>query len=476
MGEVERKKVIVIGGGISGLSTAFYLQKTGQEKGLPLDITLIEKSETLGGKVQTLHRDGFVIEKGPDSFLARKLPMIELTKELGLEHELVGTNPDAKKTYILHKGRLHRMPPGLILGIPTELTPFLRTGLISPLGKVRAALDLLLPRRTEPGDESLGGFLQRRLGKEVLTNIVEPLLAGIYAGDTHALSLRATFPQFGAMEQKHRSLILGMIASKKNTPAVSGVPDIAIKSLFLTYKNGLSTLINRLIESLEQVELRTNQSVVKINKQNKGYHMALDNGQQLEADAIILALPPSISANLLSQEVDTSLLKKIDYVSVANIIMAFDQKDIDFNLDGTGFLVPRTEGRSITACTWTSSKWLHAAPEGKVLLRCYVGRSGDEEITTLPDQALLQKVRHDLTELMGITADPLFYEITRWPNSMPQYPVGHLENLKTIRSDLATAMPGVFLTGGGYHGVGLPDCVRQGKEASEEAISLLFHE
>lgn len=477
MGEGERKKVVVIGGGISGLSAAFYLQQSSLKKGLPLDITVIEKGESLGGKVQTLHRDGFVIEKGPDSFLARKMPIIDLTRDLGLENELVGTNPDAKKTYILHKGRLHRMPPGLVLGIPTEFTPFIKTGLISPMGKLRAAMDLLLPRRTEPGDESLGGFLQRRLGKEVLTNIVEPLLAGIYAGDTHSLSLRATFPQFGAMEQKHRSLILGMIASKKNTPTTSGAPDIAKKSLFLTYKNGLSTLINRLIESLEQVELRTNQSVVKISKHNKSYQLTLDNDQQLEADAIILALPPAISANLLSQEVAaTSQLKQIDYVSVANVIMAFDQKDISFNLDGSGFLVPRTEGRSITACTWTSSKWLHAAPKGKVLLRCYVGRSGDEEVTRLPDQELWEKVRHDLSELMGITAEPLFYEITRWPDSMPQYPVGHLENLKSIQSDLAATMPGVFLTGGGYHGVGLPDCVRQGKEASEEAISVLFQE
>lgn len=475
MGAAETKKVVVIGGGISGLSTAFYLQKKGKENGLSLDITLIEKSETLGGKVQTLHRDGFVIEKGPDSFMARKLPIIDLSKELGLEDQLVGTNPKAKKTYILHNGDLHPMPPGLILGIPTELTPFLKTGLISPLGKARAAMDLFLPRRKESSDESLGNFLQRRLGKEVLDHIAEPLLAGIYAGDTRSLSLKATFPQFHAVEQKHRSIILGMLASKKNPPVATDVPEIAKKSMFLTYKRGLTTLIERLIEELAQVDLRTKQSVVKLNKQDKGYQLVLDNGQQLEADVVILAVPPAISANLLSQQVPAATqLSEIRYVSVANAIIAFDEKDVPFKIDGSGFVVPRKEGRTITACTWTSSKWLHSAPEGKVLLRCYVGRAGDEEIAHLSEQELLEKIRLDLKELMNITAEPLFYEITRWPHSMPQYPLEHLGNLKKIRAELSTAMPGLFLTGSGYHGVGLPDCVRQGREASEEAISFLL--
>jgi oxygen-dependent protoporphyrinogen oxidase len=470
----KRKKIVIVGGGITGLSAAFYAQKHAVENNLPVDITLIEKSETFGGKIQTLHRDGFVIEKGPDSFLARKLPIIELSKDLGLEDELVGTNPKAKKTYILHNGRLHRMPPGLVLGIPTQLTPFIRTGLISIAGKARAALDLVLPRRTDPSDESLGDFLERRLGKEVLDHIAEPLLAGIYAGDTHSLSLKTTFPQFRAIEQKHRSLILGMIASKKNAPDTSDVPEIAKKSIFLTYKTGLKTLVDRLVEKMEHVHLLNNRSVSSIDTlEQGGYRLTLDNDQQIEADAVILALPPSISSRLLPNLSTADKLKEIRYVSVANMIMAFDQKDIPTTLDGSGFVVPRKEGRYITACTWTSSKWVHAAPEGKVLLRCYVGRSGDEEIVNNTDEELQKKVRHDLKELMGITAEPMFYEITRWSNSMPQYPVGHLDQLKRVREDLASTMPGILLTGSGYHGVGIPDCVRQGKEAAQEAYHLL---
>jgi oxygen-dependent protoporphyrinogen oxidase len=471
----KRKKIVIVGGGITGLSAAFYAEKHAKENHLPVDITIIEKSESFGGKIQTLHRGGFVIEKGPDSFLARKLPIIELSKDLGLEDELVGTNPNAKKTYILHKGRLHRMPPGLILGIPTQMTPFLSTGLISIAGKARAALDLVLPRRTDQSDESLGDFLERRLGQEVLDHIAEPLLAGIYAGDTHSLSLQATFPQFRAVEQKNRSLILGMIASRKNAPDASDVPEIAKRSMFLTYKEGLKTLIDRLIEKMEHVQLLTNRSVSSMDKQEQGgYRLTLDNAQQVEADAVILAIPPAMSASLLPSLSTADKLREIRYVSVANMIMAFDQKDIPATLDGSGFVIPRKEGRYITACTWTSSKWLHTAPKGKVLLRCYVGRSGDEEIVNNTDEEIQKKVRHDLKELMGITAEPLFYEITRWTHSMPQYPVGHLKQLKQVREDLASTMPGIYLTGSGYHGVGIPDCVRQGKETALEAIKTLY--
>ena len=206
------KKVVVVGGGITGLSAAFYAQKFFREKNLPLELTVVEKSETLGGKIQTLRKDGFIIERGPDSFLSRKTPILDITKDLNMEDQLVALNPKAKKTYIIKKGKLHTMPQGLILGIPTEVAPFVTTGLISPLGKLRAGMDLLLKKREENTDESLGQFIERRLGKEVLDSIAEPLLAGIYAGDTRQLSLRATFPQFHGIEKKYRSMILGTVS------------------------------------------------------------------------------------------------------------------------------------------------------------------------------------------------------------------------------------------------------------------------
>jgi oxygen-dependent protoporphyrinogen oxidase len=468
--ESSRKKIVIIGGGITGLSAAFYTKKLFEEQQIPVNIILVEKSRELGGKIRTLHHDGFVIERGPDSFLARKLPVIDLTKELGLGGELTALNPKAKTNYILHKGKLHQMPLGLVLGIPTAITPFLKTGLISPTGKIRAAMDLMLPRKTGSDDESLGSFIERRLGREVLEHITEPLLAGIYAGDTQALSLKATFPQFLQLEQKHRSLILGMIAGKKQMREVKGLPDIAKNSMFLTYKRGLSTLVDRLKEVLKPIRIISGQGVEAITADDSGYSVRLDQGSQLQADGVIMALPAFQTAKLLKDVTAVPLLEHISYVSVANVAMAFDKQDISFPLNGSGFVVPRKEGRTITACTWTSSKWLHTAPEGKVLLRCYVGHAGSQEWVDWTDQQMLHKVRADIKAIMGVTAQPIFYEVNRNVRSMPQYPVGHLERLKKLREEIAVQRPGVFLCGAGYEGVGIPDCIQQGKNAAQQML------
>ncbi|WP_068774086.1 protoporphyrinogen oxidase [Paenibacillus sp. FJAT-26967] len=473
----QARKVIVIGGGITGMTAAYYLKKRLDAGGFKADITLVEGAESLGGRINTLRKDGFVIEKGPDSFLARKLPIIELSKELGLEDELTGTNPEAKKTYILRDGKLHPMPPGLVLGIPTELGPFMRTALVSPAGKARALLDLILPKKEEPGDESLGHFLERRLGKEVLEQVVEPLLAGIYAGDTFALSLQSTFPQFGELEQEHRSLIYGMMNNRKQTQLEArNLPVPGRKSTFLTYKNGLSTLVQRLEEVLRDsgVNIRTGVKVTGLQKQGGRYRVALGNGQTEEADSVIVTLPTYHTAELLGELAGVEKLKAINYVSVANVVLAYRQEDANVSFDGSGFLIPRLEGRSITACTWTSTKWLHTAPEGHVLLRCYVGRSGAEDWVELSDGELVAKVRQDVAELMGIEAEPLFHEVTRLHRSMPQYPVGHLDNIRELRSELAEQMPGVYVTGAGFHGVGLPDCIRQGRDTAYEAAERLM--
>lgn len=469
---ISRKKIVVIGGGIAGLSAAFYTQKLFGEQQIPVEITIVEKGQTLGGKIRTLHRDGFIIERGPDSFMARKLPMITLTKELGLEEELTATNPKAKTNYILHKGRLHQMPLGLILGVPTEITPFMKTGLLSPLGKARAALDLLLPKKQNLSDESLGSFIERRLGREVLEQISEPLLAGIYAGDTKHLSLQATFPQFVELEKKYRSLILGMLAGKKKPSNNNeGLPAIAKGSLFLTYKKGLTTVVDYLTKALDTQRITTGVGVVGIKKEGQGYQINLDEGSELQADGVIMAVPTYSAAGLLGDVPAAKWLERIPYVSVANIALAFDRKDITHPLEGSGFVVPRKEGRTITACSWISSKWLHTAPEGKILLRAYVGHLGSQEWVHYSDEQLLSKVRKDLLDIMDIAAEPTFYEITRWHQSMPQYPVGHVEQLKVLREELFSQKPGLFLCGAGYQGVGIPDCVQQGKNAAQQLLN-----
>lgn len=458
---------MIVGGGITGLSAAFYLKKRLESEGKPFRLSVVEKSPSFGGKIRTIEKEGFVIEKGPDSFLARKRPIIDLAYDLGLENELTGTNPKAKKTYIVRQGKLHRMPPGLVLGIPTQMTPFMKTGLISPMGKMRAALDLILPKREMTTDESLGHFLERRLGTEVLERIVEPLLAGIYAGDTFRLSLKSTFPQFRMMEQKNRSLILGMMASRKNVSEETAHLPAAVKnSVFVTFKRGLQSMVDSLVAALESVDLRTGAGIASLRKSGQQTEVIFEDGHNEIVDGVIVTSPTHQAARMLDHLPAANELKKIDYISVANVIMAFDRKDIPFELDASGFLVPRNEGSTITACTLTSAKWLHTAPEGKVLLRCYIGRSGEQEWPAWSDEQLISKARHDLKQLLGLTAEPLFTEITRLMHSMPQYPVGHLEQVAAFREALAAAMPGVLVTGAGFHGVGLPDCIRQGKEAA----------
>ncbi len=330
-----------------------------------------------------------------------------------------------------------------MLGIPTRLVPFMRTGLLSLSGKARAALDLALPKRTSPEDESLGHFLERRLGAEVLAQIAEPLLAGIYAGDTYNLSLRATFPQFHSIEQKHRSLILGMMQNRKAGGEESRtLPEAARNTMFLTYRDGLETLIDGLLDALDDVRLLKHCGVSQVEKAEGGYRVIREDGEIEDAAGVIIALPAyGISEVLGSGVPEIRELDRIEYVSVANVILAFNAEDMVRKLDGSGFVVPRREGRFITACTWTSKKWLHTAPSGKVLLRCYVGRFGDDRWLHMTEDEVFREVRKDLRETMGITAEPLFMEMTKLMRSMPQYPVGHLELIGRVRQGLSERMP-----------------------------------
>jgi protoporphyrinogen/coproporphyrinogen III oxidase len=494
---VNERRVAVIGGGISGLSAAYYLQQLGKQKGIALQITIIEKDSRFGGKIETMRKDGFTIEKGPDSFLARKLSVVELAASLGLTDRLVPMNPGAGKNYILHRGKLQQMPPGLMLGIPTQVRPFMTTPLLSVKGKLRAGLDLVLPRRMEQSDESLGHFIERRLGREVLESITEPLLAGIYAGDTHSLSLQATFPQFAEMEREYRSLVMGMMLSKKKAAAAGveakaragsssawkALPEQLRKSMFLTFEGGLATLVERLewVLEAEGTRLVRSRSVNSIDREPEGsYTIQLEDGETMKADGVVLAVPAYESGRLVSDVPELQRACSIPYVSVANVALAFDAEDIKKQggasvkaFDGTGFLVPRREGRLITACTWTSVKWLNSAPKGKVLLRMYVGRQGMEGAVDLSDGELLEGVKRDLRNVAGIHAEPEWHEITRWRRSMPQYTPGHIERLEAARQALRERKPGLAVCGAGFDGVGVPDCIRQGKQAAQQLVDYL---
>jgi protoporphyrinogen/coproporphyrinogen III oxidase len=449
--------ITIVGGGITGLSAAFYLQQEIESKDLPIRFQLIEKAERLGGKIKTWRQDGYVIELGPDSFLERKGSAAQLAKDLGLQEELVRNRTG--QSYIYHRDRLLPIPKGAVMGVPTEIMPFVRTQLISWPGKLRAAADLFLPASKGTQDQSVGEFFRRRLGDEVIENLIQPLLSGVYSGDIDNLSLLSSFPQYAKMEQQHRSLILAMKHSRPQTKE-TGKP----KGIFLTLKNGLETLIEEMEKRLPADSIWKGTGVEQLTKrENGGYSLTMQDGRVVETDAIILTTPHAISEPLLSTYLALPTLPKANPHMVATIAMAFPQEALDQRLDGTGFIVPRSSGARITACTWAHRKWPHSTPEGKALLRCFVGRATEQSFMSMSDEEILQMVLQDLRKIMTIEQDPDFYRVTRLQNAIP-YVVGHREWVKDVQSKMNTKLPGVHLAGASYSGVGVPDCIDQGKK------------
>jgi len=456
---------------MAGMTAAYYLQKIAREKNLPLEAVLLEASHRLGGKMQTVVKDGYVIERGPDSFLARKTSMSRLAAEVGMKDELISNSTG--KSYVLVKDKLYPMPGGSIMGIPTEVGPFITTGLFSVPGKLRAAADFILPKSPAGQDQSLGRFFRRRLGNEVVENLIEPLLSGIYAGDIDQMSLMATFPQFYEVEQKNRSLILGM---KKASPTPAKKRDDDGKKRgggFLTFKTGLQSFAEAIEAKLEPDSILKGLKVKSIAKEDGYYEVVLNNGESLIADCIISAVPHHAAQSIFSAYSFFDPLKDVPSTSVATVAMAFPESAIKEDIDGTGFVVSRNADYTITACTWTHKKWSHAAPEGKALLRCYVGKSGDDTIVDLSDDQIVRIVLEDLNKIMKIEGNPEFVIVSRWKDAMPQYTVGHRQRLETLREHLSAELPGVFLAGASFGGVGLPDCIDQGEAAVRDVLEYL---
>ncbi|MCF6411066.1 protoporphyrinogen oxidase [Pseudalkalibacillus salsuginis] len=459
------KHVVIVGGGITGLSAAFSLQNQIDDKQLPIKVTLIEAESRLGGKIQTEYHDDFVIERGPDSYLGRKKAMTNLIEKLGIDHDLV--NNHAGQAFILHGTKLYPMPEGAVMGVPTEISPFLSSGLFSLKGKARAGLDLILPKTQFKGDQSVGGFFKRRLGDEVVDNLIEPLLSGVYAGNIDKISLESTFPQFQDIESRYRSLILGMKHTKAKKREKSS------KGPFLTLKKGLSSLVGALEDYLNgKIEWKMETAVEKLYRSNSRYTLQLSDGTSVEADKVIVTVPGRKAAAFFDQETK-GLIGEVPATSVATIAMAFLDSAIPESINGTGFVVSKKSPFTITACTWTNQKWPHTTPEGYVLLRCYVGREHDQEIVGESDETILSNVLADLHKIMSIDAKPEFFYITRWKKAMPQYLVGHRERKNRLHERLETHYPGIQLIGASLDGIGLPDCVVAGENAADHVIKSL---
>ena len=457
--------ILVAGGGISGLTAALELHDLGA------DVTLVEASERFGGILRTERIDDLLVDAGPDSFLSTKPEGIQLVQRLGLEHRLINTRSDGGGTFILRKGKLVPLPEGITLLVPTQFMAVAKTPLLTPLGKARLLMDYVMPRGNGDADESVGSFVRRRMGRQAFENMAEPLLSGIYAGDASKLSLNSTFPRLRDVEREHGSIIRGAIAQRKAMWA-RGVNQTARPfTPFVSLGNGLGELIGALVAALESCDLRNETALTSISPVDQRYRVELSDGTGMTVDGLLLTTPAPVSAGLLEGESASlaSALRDIPYVSSSTVSMAFNQADVAGKQGGRGFVIPRVEGRSLTAVTWTSNKFAGRTPEGVALLRGFVGRAGQEGNAFLPEDDLIDLVRRELASITGIIAEPILARTFRWPSAMPQYNVGHQARLDQIDRDLA-ALPRIGLTGSAYRGVGIPDCIRN---AREQAAALL---
>jgi protoporphyrinogen/coproporphyrinogen III oxidase len=466
------KTVAVIGGGISGLAAAFRFVELNDQTQTPLRVILFERSSRLGGVIQTEHRDGFLLESGPDAFISEKPAALQLAKAIGLEQHLIETNQQHRRSFILRNNRLRPVPAGYQLMAPGKLWPFITSDVFSWSGKARMALDLLLPKRVANGsaDESLASFVRRRLGREALERMAQPMVAGIYTADPELLSLRATLPRFLEMEETDRSLILALLKRGRQQNEINSGTSGARYSLFLSFDSGMQLLVDKLSTKLGETEVRLNTRVMRVSRDESRnqWSIELQSGELFKADAVCLAVPSYVTASLLTES-DAELaaeLNAIPYESTATINFAYQGSDITHALDGFGFVVPLVEKRSLIACTFSSVKFAGRAPEGRVLLRAFVGGALQPELFDLDNDELTRRAQQDLNELLGIKGGPIFSQVSRWARSMPQYHMGHLERVMRINERLSR-LPSLAVSGNAYSGPGIPDCIRSGETAAE---------
>lgn len=467
-------RIAIIGGGITGLSAAHRLMELSSESKTQLEVLLFEGRDKLGGVISTKRECDFLIEEGPDSFITTKPWALNLSRRLGLEPELITTNEENRRTYVVKRGRLIYVPDGFLMLAPTRVLSFLTSPLFTWHGKLRAALETVLPSRSGQSDESLASFVTRRFGREVLDVVAQPLVSGIYTADPQTLSLKATFPQFLELEQKHGSVIRALIRDKNKKNSSRFGESGARYSLFMSFKEGMETLIQKLGSGLPNESLKLGEAVKRLEPSKSAWTLTTEQGNMIDADGVIIALASNKAYKLL-EGFDSRLAKElsqIKYESSVVINLAYNLNDISHNLNGFGFVVPTLERRPILACSFSSLKFKGRAPEGRVLFRCFMGGATNPEIYERDDNWLMKTAHEELCELLGVGDKPVLKMVSRYYQSMPQYFVGHLDLVAKIK-ERVSKYKFLELAGNAYGGVGIPDCINSGEMAAENIFNHL---
>jgi oxygen-dependent protoporphyrinogen oxidase len=443
------RRVVVVGGGISGLVTAYFLSR-GNEP-VPLRITLVEGEESVGGKIRTETVGGFSIDAGPDAILARSPRVVDLITDLGLLDDV--SRPASRRAYVWTRGQLRPLPPMSLFGVPETPVPLLRSRVLSPWGALRAGADFVLPRQQLPPDPTISDLLRPRFGGEVFDQLIDPLLGGVHAGRADRLSARSAVPEVYLAARSSRSTYLAM--RRREAPTSRGLGMISLRG-------GLQRLVDALVEAMPQVEIRTGAPLTRIERDGFGWWLHTDSGEPIGADSVVLATPAPVTAQLLAEHSTAAAdaLRDIPYIGVATVMLVYPRSAIGRPLDGTGFLVPPRAGRMIVGATWSTAKWDHLLDEETAVLRCAVGRHGDTRWELMPDTELVRRVHEELSLTMRLGQQPSETVVRRWPGSMPQYTVGHERRLVTVARELGD-LPGLHVTGAAYRGVGISGCIAQ---------------
>ncbi len=457
----------MVGGGITGLSAAHRLV----ELDPACQPVLFESADRLGGVLWTVHEAGYQVEQSADNFITTVPWGVDLCKRLGLADQLVRTNPAYRQTYVIRRGRLHKLPDGFLMMAPTRLWPLALTPILSPLGKLRAGLEYFIPPRRDESDESMAAFARRRLGREVFERLIEPLVSAVYAADMEKLSVQATLSQFRDMEREHGSLIRAMRRRMAAQPKGQSGDSGARYSMFVTLRDGLSSLVDAIAACLPPGTVRLSTAVQRVERRADRWMLTLADGTSETFDAVILATPAHVAARLV-QPLDAELaarLASIEHQGTAIVSAAYAREQIAHRLDGMGVVVPAIEHSPILACSFSSQKYTHRAPEGQVLLRIFAGGSRSPELAEMEDEKLRTLLLAELARLLGIRGEPGYCSVAHWPRTMPQYHVGHKLLVEWIEARVA-ALAGLTLAGNAYHGVGVPHCIHSGEQAAQRVL------